>query len=356
MKILVVDDHADNRRLISDLLSMRGYTVTTAVDGQDGLNAVQTQQPDLIILDVDMPRMDGFEVVKRLKASEKTAQVPILMLTARIEVKDRVEGLQLGAEDYLTKPFNARELLARVEARLRAKSETDELRKQKETIRMTFERFVSPSVVEELLRDPTQVKLGGKLQQITVLFADLENFTSTSEQTEPEDLLRLLNRYHTLIVRIVQEFGGTVDKFIGDAVMALYNTPLMQADHALRAVLTALKIREELVKFHEQLDPALRMKLNFGIHTGTAVVGNVGAQDVMDYTAVGDTVNIAARLQQMARGGAIYISQATFDAVNPFIESEKVGDLNVKGRSGTVHTYNVLRKKDDRKVTAAISS
>jgi adenylate cyclase len=346
VKVLVADDHADNRRLLHDLLSMREYSVVTASDGEEALTAAQDHAPDLIILDVDMPRMDGFEVMKHLKANPLLTHIPILMLTARVQVKDRVEGLQLGAEDYITKPFNARELLARVDARLRAKAATDELRKQQALIRATFARFVSPSVVEQLLSDPTQVKLGGKLQEVTVVFADLENFTGTSERTEPEQLLTILNSYHTLIVRVVQEHNGTIDKFIGDAVMALFNTPLEQIDHAGRAVLSALKIREALDKFHEQLEPAFRMKVNFGIHSGRAVVGNVGAHDVMDYTAVGDTVNVAARLQQLAHDGDIYISQATYDYVSGLVETEGIGELSVKGRSGVVNTYRVLRKKE----------
>lgn len=346
MKVLVADDHADNRRLLHDLLSIREYTVFTATDGEEALTAAQDHTPDLIILDVDMPRMDGFEVMKHLKANPLLSHIPILMLTARVQVKDRVEGLQLGAEDYITKPFNARELLARVDARLRAKTATDELRKQQALIRATFERFVSPSVVEQLLSDPSKVKLGGKLQEVTVVFADLENFTGTSERTEPEQLLTVLNSYHTLIVRVVQEHNGTIDKFIGDAVMALFNTPLEQIDHAGRAVLSTLKIREALVKFHEQLEPAFRMKINFGIHTGRAVVGNVGAHDVMDYTAVGDTVNVAARLQQLAHDGEIYISQATYDYVSGLVETDRIGELNVKGRSGAINTYRVLKKKE----------
>ncbi len=350
MKVLVVDDHADNRRLITDLLSMRDYAVHTASDGEEALTAAVNPVPDLIILDVDMPRMNGFEVMKHLKANPVTANIPILMLTARVQIQDRVEGLHLGAEDYITKPFNARELLARVDARLRAKAVTDELRNQQQLIRATFERFVSPSVVEQLLRDPSQVKLGGKLQEVTVVFADLENFTGTSEHTDPEQLLTILNSYHTMVVRVVQEHNGTIDKFIGDAVMALFNTPLEQADHAVRAVLCSLKIRETLIKFHEQLEPRFRMKINFGIHSGRAIVGNVGAHDVMDYTAVGDTVNVAARLQQMATDGEIYISQATYDYVSALVETAPIGDLSIKGRSVAVHTYRVLGKKESTAV------
>jgi class 3 adenylate cyclase len=345
LKVLVADDHRDGRQLVVDIVTSQGHEVLTAADGREALLTAQRVLPDLIILDVDMPLMDGFTVCARLKSSPDTIQIPIIMLTARTQVTDRVEGLQLGADDYLTKPFSARELMARINTRLKAKVESDELRKARQTIRETFERFVSPSVVEQLLSDPTQVKLGGKLQEVTVLFADLENFTGTSEHADPEQLLTVLNRYHSLCVRVIQEHNGTIDKFIGDAVMALFNTPLEQPDHAERAVSTALHIREALAEFHQQLDASFRMNINFGIHSGKAVVGTVGAHDVMEFTAVGDTVNVAARLQQLAHNGEIFISQATYDIVCQMIESESMGEQNVKGRAGSVVTYRVLGKK-----------
>ncbi|MBC7870118.1 MAG: response regulator [Chitinophagaceae bacterium] len=346
MKILAVDDKADNIELITDIVTALGHDVEKAYDGLQALAAVQGDLPDLILLDVNMPGMSGFEVVALLKADPKTAQIPIIMITALSDIDNRVEGLGLGADDYLAKPFNARELAARVEARLRAKTETDNLRSTQEIIRQTFERFVSPSVVQQLLRDPSGVRLGGKLQELTVLFADMENFTTISEHADPERLLTALNLYHELIVEVVQANLGTIDKFIGDAVMALYNTPLDLPDHPTQAVRTAYQISQALPEFHRQFEPKFRMNINFGIHTGMAIVGNVGAPQLMDFTAVGDTVNVAARLQSLSDGGQILISEATYALVKDCVKVRSLGQVTFKGRSVPVSTYEVLTFSD----------
>jgi class 3 adenylate cyclase len=319
-----------------------GHNVLEAANGIDALKLAQSRLPDLILLDVTMPGMSGFDVCARLKSDEQTQGIPVVMLTALSDVDHRVQGLKLGADDYLSKPFNPRELEERVRTRLRSKVETDELRSMQATIRTTFERFVSPSVVEQLLRDPAQVQLGGKLQTVTVLFADLEGFTSISEYTEPVKLLTILNLYHTMMVSMIREHGGTVDKFMGDGVMALYNTPLEQPDHARRAVMTAQHIRWVLGEFHRQFESEYQMQVNFGIHTGLAVVGNVGAPDMMNYTALGDTVNLAARLQGLSSGGQILISNATYDHLRDEVLTRAIGEMKVKGRMESVMTYEVL--------------
>lgn len=342
MKVLVADDNANSRQLVKDIIESIGFEAVLASDGSSALIAAQTQQPDLIILDVNMPGMSGFEVCAALKSDADLAQIPILMLTALADVENRVTGLGLGADDYLPKPFSPRELAARVQARMRSKAETDGLRKTKELIRQTFERFVSPSVVERLLQDPDQIKLGGQIQDVTVFFADLESFTSISERTEPETLLGVLNMYHALVVSVVQAYAGTVDKFIGDGVMALYNTPLPQDDHALRAVQTALHIRDALPEFYRQFEPDYRMKINFGIHTGPAVVGNVGTPNLMNFTAVGDTVNLAARLQDLSASGQILISEACYRMLHGFVRASSIGYQTVKGRTEPVMVYEVL--------------
>ena len=339
--VLVVDDNPSGRQLLVDIMQSMNLDVLEAGNGPDALSSARANMPDLIILDVSMPGMSGFEVVEQLKSESRTEKIPILMLTALDNVDSRVRGLKLGADDYLSKPFNPRELMERVKTRLRYKVETDELRQMHQTIRNTFARFVSPSVVEQLLRDPTQVKLGGTLQEVTVMFADLEGFTGISEHTEPEKLLHILNEYHTMIVGVIRDHGGTVDKFMGDAVMALFNTPLLQPDHALRAVQTALLIRQVLPAFHQQFEPLFRMRINFGIHSGMAVVGNVGAPDIMNYTAVGDTVNLAARLQGMSSGGRILISSASYAELHDAVPTSCIGLRTVKGRAEAVLTYEV---------------
>ncbi len=344
-KVLIAEDNPEMRQLAYDILQMVGLEVVTAFDGPSTLRAVDAHQPDLVVLDIDMPGMNGFDVCSTLKANPETAQIPVLMVTAQNDIENRVRGLESGAEDYLSKPYNPRELVARVETRLRAKSENDEIRRTQQIVRETFERFVHASVVEELLDDPRQVKLGGKLQEVTVMFADMEGFTALSERMNPEELLSVLNRYHDLVVNLILEQNGTIDKFLGDGVMALFNTPLPQEYHAFFAVRTALLIRNALVDFHQSLEPDMRMGINFGIHTGTAVVGNVGTNRIMDYTAVGDTVNLASRLQDLSQHCQILISKATYEQVEHAVIAKPLGEVHVKNRAEPVMTYEVLELK-----------
>ncbi|TVR21453.1 MAG: adenylate/guanylate cyclase domain-containing response regulator [Anaerolineaceae bacterium] len=341
MKILAVDDHAHNIRLIGDILIEGGYEILPAYSGAEALDVLATHTPDLILLDINMPGMSGFELLAQIKTDEHLADIPVIFLTALDDIGSRLEGFGLGAEDYLVKPFNPLELIARVQARLRMKVTTDDLRDKQKVIRQTFERFVAPSVVEQLLKAPHDVKLGGQLQEVTVFFADIEGFTGISERTDPQNLLSILNRYHHLIVDIVQAHGGTIDKFMGDAVMALFNAPLQQADHVRRAVNAACDIHVALPDFHRDLPPQFRLPVNFGIHTGTAVVGHVGTVQAMDYTAVGDTVNIASRLQDAAHGGRILVSAAAYQAVRDHVNVAASGELNLRGRGQPVQTYAI---------------
>jgi adenylate cyclase len=343
--ILAVDDNPDNIQLILDIVEDMGHNVLKAEDGFQALAAIEKQLPDLILLDVNMPGMTGFQVLEKLKQDQRTESIPVILLTALSGVDHRVEGFGLGAEDYLVKPFSPLELIARIEARLRTKAQTDGLRETQQIIRQTFERFVSATVVDQILRDPSAIKLGGKLQEVTVLFADIENFTSISERTGPEHLLNILNSYHLLIVEVIQSNKGTIDKFIGDAVMALFNTPLELENHAFLAVQSAVQIRDALQYFHEQFEEQFRLKINFGVHTGMAVVGNVGAPQIMDYTAVGDTVNLAARLQDRAKDGQILITEATYNSIQAKLQAEPIGQQSYKGRQQSVMTYAVEKIK-----------
>ena len=340
-RVLVVDDIYESRRLLADVVIALGVEPVEASSGPEALARALDSHPDLIVLDVQMPGMSGFEVVEQLKNDPATASIPVLMLTALADVEHRVMGLKLGADDYLPKPYNPRDLMARIRARLRQKEASDDLREQQQKIRATFERYVAPAVVEQLLADPSQVALGGRLQEITVMFADLEGYTSLSEQTPPEKLLSVLNAYHTMLVGVVRANAGTIDKFIGDGMIAFYNTPLLQPDHPLLAVQTALAIQRGLPAFHAAFAPEFRLGVNFGIHTGMAVVGNVGAPDLMNFTAVGDTVNIAARLQDESSGGQILISAATFEQLEGQVAARPAGVRQVKGRVGGIMAYAV---------------
>ncbi len=347
IKVLVAEDNPDGRELVNDIVRSMGYTPVLAQNGRIALDYINADPPDLIILDVNMPELDGFEVCAAVKSNPVTAKIPVIMLTAQADIDSRVQGLGLGADDYLAKPFHPRELMARLKTRLRAKAETETLRAQREQVRRTFERFVAHEIVEQLLEDPLRVELGGVETTVTVLFADLEGFTALAERASASRLLEVLNAYLDLLVRYIKSNGGTVDKFMGDGVMALYNTPLPQADHALRAVRTALQIRDALPEFHRRFEAPFRLRINAGIHTGPAVVGNIGTSELMDFTAIGDTVNLASRLQGLSKQNQVTVSAATYALICDDVIAQRVGPRSVRGRAEPVTTYLVERLRDD---------
>jgi adenylate cyclase len=346
--ILVADDRADNVELVRDLLTMEGYQVLTAYNGQEALDGIREFQPDLVILDLDMPLLNGYEVCEQLKADPATAIIPVLMLTAWAAPDQRVKGLQLGAEDYLAKPFDYRELVARVKTRLRSKQEADRLRAAQAAIRETFARYVSPRVVERLLADPTRVSLGGAQQTLTVMFADLRGYTALAETLSPDQLVDVLNGHLTVAAQAVLAYEGTTSQYSGDLVMAIFNAPLPQSDHALRASRAAVMLGREMAVYHAKLPAHLRMEFGTGIVTGEAVVGNIGAREWLNYTAIGDTVNLAKRLEEMAHGGEILISASTRQALGAAARVEARGVVPIRGRSEPVEVYALLGLEDDR--------
>jgi class 3 adenylate cyclase len=340
--ILVADDRVDNIQLVHDLLTMEGYRVLSARNGQEALDQIRQSLPDLVLLDLDMPLMDGYEVCEHLKADPATSGIPVLMLTAWAEPDQRVKGLRLGAEDYLAKPFDYRELLERVKARLRTKQLADELRAAQQAIRRTFERYVSPHVVGRLLADPGQVRLGGMEQMVTVLFADLRGYTTLAETLSPDELVDVLNGHLTVAAQAVHAYEGTISQYSGDLVMALFNAPLPQPDHPIRAAKAALRLREEMAHYHTGLAPHLRMDFGVGIVTGEAVVGNIGARELLHYTAIGDAVNLAQRLEEIAGGGEILVAEGTYRALDSGARVEARGLTAIRGRSEKVAVYALM--------------
>jgi adenylate cyclase len=341
VKILAIEDNPDSRQLVIDILKMQGHEVLSAADGIAGLQLAKQSVPDLILLDVNLPGMTGFEVCEQIKSDVNLVDIPILMLTAMSDIDDRVQGLGLGADDYITKPFNPRELTARVEARLRVKQASDNLRATSDQILRTFEHYVASSVVDQLLRDPSRVALGGHLHEVTALFADLEGFTTISERTDPRNLITVLNGYLSIVADAVIEQQGTLDKFLGDGVMALFNVPLEQPDHAMQAVRAAMRAQQEVALYQESLPPDLRLNFRIGIHTGDAIVGNVGTARLRNYTAIGDTINTASRLEKAAQGGQVLISEETHQYVHDLVVSQSLGPKQLRGREHAIVVYEV---------------
>ncbi|HLF25183.1 MAG TPA: adenylate/guanylate cyclase domain-containing protein [Anaerolineae bacterium] len=338
-KILTAEDMPDEARALSEFLDAQGYTVINAFDGEETLIKARVEQPDLLLLDIRMPVLDGFQVCQRLKSDPLTADIPIFMLTGVGEVGERVRGLSLGAEDYLIKPYDFEELAARIDARMRNKRSTDALRSMQQRILDTFHRYVAPSVVERLLADPQMARLGGTRQMVTVLYADFRGYTTLAETLAPERLIGVLNSHLGVAARAILQHQGTLDKFIGDAVLAIFNAPLQQSDHALRALRAAVALQEGLHQLHETLAPQLRLPCSVGVSTGDAVVGNIGAAEIVNYTAVGDVVNLAQRIEANTEDGQIVFTDATYRRVSDFVECDTLGPRVVRGRSGSIDLF-----------------
>jgi len=508
--ILVVEDSHHTREFIVDyVLKPQGYRAMQAVDGAEGLRLAREHKPDLIILDMELPKLDGMGVLHGLK--ESGLNFPVIMSTAHGSEQIAVEAFHLGVRDYVPKPFEVSvmvkaiehalvetrvrkerdELLARLlqtnralEARLRelntlygiSKSMTmlldhdsllrriveaaqfvtgaqlcllrmydeslgqlriqavhgtrsstlppendrvaqkvlhagqpvitssavavplkvgDKLigtldainevgtrpfiehdmhllqaladyaaiaiensrlfreleeskEREKQIIRNAFERYVTPTVVEQLLSSPNTVALGGVRQPLAVLFADIRSFTTLAEQLPPELLFDALNYHLSLGAKAVLSHEGTLDKFMGDAIMAFFNAPLPQADYILRAVAAAIDMQSSLAAKVTAVPLRLRLKFGIGSACGEAVVGNIGTAQLMNYTAIGHSVNLARRLQEAAKGGQILIDETTYEAVQQHVKTKSLGNFEVKGFSGPVPVYEVIGWREGR--------
>jgi class 3 adenylate cyclase len=338
-KILAAEDTVAEASVLRDFLDTQGYTVISAFDGEEAVIKARVEQPDLLLLDVRIPKLDGFEVCQRLKSDPLTADIPIFMLTGLGNVADRVRGLGLGADDYLTKPYDFQELAARIAARVRTKRSVDALRSSQTYIRESFQRYVAPQVVSKLLADPRAARLGGVRQTITILFADFRGYTALAETLPPERLIGVINSYLGAATRAILHYEGTLDKFMGSTVMAIFNAPLPQGDHALRAVRAAASLLDSLGEQRSNMAPPLRLPCAIGISTGDAVVGNVGTPEIVNYTAIGDVVNLAERLKESAGDDQIFFTDATYRRVSDFVECEALGPSIVRGRSSEVDLF-----------------
>ena len=355
-RILVVDDTPANIKLLGDLLSSKGYQVSTAVNGEEALAKVSAEQPDLVLLDVMMPGLSGYEVCRRLREDPATALLPVVMCTSLDPQQERVKGIEAGADDFLSKPVNQPELFARVRSLLRIKSLQDEIRgwnvKLEERVQQQLaeierlarlKRFVSPRVGEMILAGEVEDPLKTHRREITVVFTDLRGFTAFSETAEPEEVMEVLREYHAALGRIVLAHEGTVEHFAGDGVMILFNDPLPLAEPELAAVRMALEMRTAV----DGLAAGWKKRghdLGFGvgIANGYATLGAIGFEGRRDYGAIGPVTNLSARLCAEANAGQVLVSRRVFGKVEERIEAEHVGDLTLKGLSKPVPAYNVL--------------
>jgi adenylate cyclase len=342
-RILVVDDNKQNLTILEKALTAAEYEVLTAADGPTALSLIESASPDLVLLDVMMPGMSGYEVCERIRAKEATRLLPVVMLTALSEVTDRIRGIETGADDFLTKPVNREELLTRVRSLLRIKTLHDELETKNRLLRTLFNRYVSEDVAAEIVADPGRhLKLGGEKREVTVLFGDLRGFTPLAERLDPQDVVDVLNVYLTQVVDIVFEFGGTLDKFRGDGVMAFFGAPIRREDDPANAVRCALAMQERLKDITFEKFPDLRLRMGIGINTGIVIVGNIGSERRTDYTVIGNEVNIAQRFESNAGPGQILITGSTYEHVKGAVQVRELGLLRVMGKQEGVMAYDVL--------------
>jgi adenylate cyclase len=367
-RIVLADDNDAFREVTAQLLERAGYSVVTAGNGREALLAVKEHKPDLVLLDIMMPQVNGMDALRQVR--EEDPLIGIVMVTAFGSEKIAVDALTAGADDYLIKPLDYQEAFIRLERvleRCNLRRERRRLRQElaaaheelqaryteleasygriqelEEKTRELFERYLPSQVARYLIDDPSRANLGGERREVTILFADLRGFTALAEKMSPERLIEVVNGYLSLATESIFANGGVLDKFMGDAVMALYNSPLDQPDHALRAVKTAFALRESLDR--RQQEPALHF--GFGINTGEAVVGNVGSEALMNYTAVGDTVNVAFRLQEQAKEHQILLSRATYEQVKDSVEATPLGWMRIKRRAEEAEVYEAVSLKD----------
>jgi len=356
-KILVVDDTPHNVKLLADLLTVKGYVVVTASSGAQALEKVEKEQPDLVLLDVVMPEMSGYEVCRKIRGSRATATLPVVMVTALDPAQERVKGIEAGADDFLSKPISQHELLARVKSLLRIKVLHDELGEWNRTLEQRVEaqvaqlerlerlkRFFSPQLAEMIVSGDADDPLKSHRREVTVVFLDLRGFTSFAETSEPEEVMGVLREYHAEMGRLILEHEGTLERFTGDGMMIFFNDPVPVPDAPARAVRMAVAMRQRvdelLVRWRKR---GYDLDFGVGVAQGYATIGAIGFEGRLDYGAIGTVTNLAARLCGEAKPGQILISQRVYGAVEDSVDVEELGGLTLRGFSKPVPAFNVLR-------------
>ncbi|MEK7328059.1 MAG: adenylate/guanylate cyclase domain-containing protein [Chloroflexota bacterium] len=344
-RILVVDDDWLNRELLEAYLKEAGYQCVMAGDGVLALQAAGANPPDLVLCDVQMPRMNGYEVCRHLKSNPATQFIPVVMVTALDSDDEKLRAVEAGADDFVTKPFNAILLLTRVKSLLRIKLLHDKVEERNALLKQVLTRYVAEGVAETILTDPDRyLRLGGETRPVTVLFADIRGFTAFTEHRTGQEVVETLNSIFPDLTRIIFNYRGTFDKFLGDSVMAFWGAPLASDDDTFRAVKAAIEMRDTFGELSATLrvgGAAANLGLGIGLNSGEATVGNIGSEKVMDYTVIGDTVNVARRLQEIAGRGEVLISDSTYQQVKDQVRAERKAEQTLHGRREPVIVYSV---------------
>jgi len=334
--LLVVDDNRVNRLLLGRLLEQLGHTVTFAENGRDALDALRQRRVDLVLLDIEMPEMDGYQTLEALAADPNLRYIPVVMMSSVEEVDSVARCIEMGAEDYLFKPVNPVLLKARVGSSLEKKRLRDQHRE-------LFRKFATAEVADSLLT--SGLALGGKHVDATVMFCDIRSYTRITEALSPSDTIELLNSYYTLMFDAIAGHGGIVNQVLGDGLMAIFGAPMTLQDHRERAVLAGLEMVDLVNGFNREqvLRGRTEIRIGIGIASGPVVAGFMGTQQRVTYTCVGDTANLAAHLEAHTKvvGQPILIDENTKSGLGQGIRVESHGAAQFKTRSQTAQVYSV---------------
>lgn len=375
--VLIVDDTPTNIAVISGVLE-DSFRIKVATNGETALGIAQAaDKPDLILLDVEMPGMNGYEVCRRLKANPVTCDIPTIFLTGRVEAADEQKGFEVGAVDYIHKPFSAPIVLARVKTHLalqhalrtvqaqsaklaewnaKLEERVNEQLGQLERL-SELKRFFSPQLAEAIMTGGADNPLITHRREVTVVFLDLRNFTPFAETSEPEEVMRVLREFHTEMGKLILEHEGTLERFTGDGMVILFNDPVVVPNPAERALRMAVAMRERV----NEMSVGWRkhgydLSLGIGIAQGYATIGAIGFEGRLDYGTVGAVTNLAARLCGEAQGGQILTNQKTLSEFEHLVEVEKIGELHLKGFARSISTFNITALVDGNSKVESVST
>ncbi len=359
--VLVVDDQPANIRLLDAVLSPRGYRVLTAASGEQALDVLRDERPHVVLLDIMMPGMDGYEVCRRIREHPATAYLPVVMITAS-DTQEKLRAVEAGADDFVTKPFDQAELLARVKSLVRVKRYHDTVERQAaelETWNRELEarvqsqlaaleratrlrRFLPPQMAELILDSGDESFLESHRREIVVVFCDLRQFTAFAESSEPEELMAVLRDYHGALGDLVHRFEGTLERFTGDGLMVVFNDPLPCEDASLRAIRMAVAMRTRIRDLAESWSRRGHdLGFGIGVAQGYATIGRIGFEGRDEYTALGTVVNLAARLCAAASPWQILVSQRVLTGIEDLVVHSSAGDLELHGFSRAIRAYDI---------------
>jgi len=351
-KVLVVDDTPYNVKLLADLLAIRGYAVATATNGEEALASVAAGVPDLVLLDIMMPGLSGYDVCRRLRADAATALLPVVLVTSLDAQQERVKGIEAGADDFLGKPINQPELFARVRSLLRIKALQDEVSEQAAALRewnakleervdaqvaeigrmSALKRFFAPAVCDAILSAGDTSILAPHRREICYVFVDLRGFTAFTDTAEPEEVQAVLGEFHAAMGALITRFQGTIDRFAGDGILIFFNDPIAVPDAPRRAAAMALEMQTQFAPLRARWSQVgYELDLGIGIAKGFATLGAFGYESRFDYSAIGAVVNLAARLCDEAGPGDILIDRRARAALDGIAAVEALGALALKG-------------------------